>query len=40
MGAGVKRVLKVSKDYCAASDQRKGTLGEVRAERGDAMELN
>ena len=36
MGVVVKRVLRVSKEFCASLDQRKGALGEVRA---DAMEL-
>ena len=39
MGVVVKRVLRVSKVFCASLDQRKGTLGEVRAERGDVLEL-
>ena len=40
MGTVVKRVLRVSKEFCASLDQWKGTLGELRAERGEAMELN
>ena len=39
MGAVVKRVLMVSKEPCASSDRQKGILGEVRAERREAMEL-
>jgi hypothetical protein len=39
MGAVVKRVLRVSREFYASLDQRKGTLGEVRAERGDVLEL-
>ena len=34
-----KRVLRVSKLSCASSDQREGILVEVRADRGEAMEL-
>ena len=40
MGAVVKWVLRVSKDPWASLDQWKGTLVDVRAERGEAMELN
>ena len=36
MGAVVKWVLRVSKENCASLDQRKGTLGEVRAGRDGA----